>query len=400
MLRRLVQKLARRTSAATVLVKAWRWRLLWLLVVVLALWLVVWIIFLPDLANSGVEGLASDARIERRTGFRTVLVQVLLGLGILVGAVYAARRFELSRSEHALERDKTTSSDYAKAVEMLASDRMAERLGGIYALGRIAQSSPRDHWTIIQVLTAWLRDESPESLNRDERIREDFHAVAVVLRDRVHKQDKFGAALNLTKVNLIGAPLTEAHLDRVRLPGAFLETANLSGAALSMARLQGAHLGGARLRRTTIKSSDFTGAELILANLSLTVGSSAVFFQAKAERAIFLQANLKNADFQNADLRGSSFDGAILPDANFASATLAGASFRDTVLSGANFASADLTGASFTGAELGGADFSDASLDGCVFKNARISDKTIWPDGFDPFAAKGLRQVDAEGEVS
>jgi hypothetical protein len=35
------------------------------------------------------------------------------------------------------------------------------RLGGIYALERIARDSPKDHWTIMEVLTAYVRQHAP-----------------------------------------------------------------------------------------------------------------------------------------------------------------------------------------------------------------------------------------------
>jgi hypothetical protein len=35
------------------------------------------------------------------------------------------------------------------------------RLGGIYALERIARDSPTDHWTIIEVLSTYVRENSP-----------------------------------------------------------------------------------------------------------------------------------------------------------------------------------------------------------------------------------------------
>ena len=35
------------------------------------------------------------------------------------------------------------------------------RLGGIYALERIAKDSPKDEWTIMEVLTAYVRQNAP-----------------------------------------------------------------------------------------------------------------------------------------------------------------------------------------------------------------------------------------------
>lgn len=39
---------------------------------------------------------------------------------------------------------------------------MDVRIGGIYALDRIARDSKRDHWTVMQALSAFIRDHSHE----------------------------------------------------------------------------------------------------------------------------------------------------------------------------------------------------------------------------------------------
>jgi hypothetical protein len=39
----------------------------------------------------------------------------------------------------------------------LGSGQMEVRLGGIYALERIARDSARDHWPIMEILTAYLQ---------------------------------------------------------------------------------------------------------------------------------------------------------------------------------------------------------------------------------------------------
>jgi hypothetical protein len=50
---------------------------------------------------------------------------------------------------------------FTKAVEQLGSDKMAVRLGAIYALERISKDSPRDHWSIMETLTAYVREHAP-----------------------------------------------------------------------------------------------------------------------------------------------------------------------------------------------------------------------------------------------
>ena len=49
-----------------------------------------------------------------------------------------------------------------KAIEQLGSDKLDVRIGGIYALERIALDSAKDHPTVMAVLTAFIREHSHE----------------------------------------------------------------------------------------------------------------------------------------------------------------------------------------------------------------------------------------------
>ena len=46
---------------------------------------------------------------------------------------------------------------YTKAVEQLGSDKAPVRLGGLYALERLAQDNPAHRQTIVNVICAYLR---------------------------------------------------------------------------------------------------------------------------------------------------------------------------------------------------------------------------------------------------
>jgi hypothetical protein len=51
---------------------------------------------------------------------------------------------------------------YTKAIEQHGSDKLDVRIGSIYALERIARDSARDHPTVMEVLTAFIRERSRE----------------------------------------------------------------------------------------------------------------------------------------------------------------------------------------------------------------------------------------------
>jgi hypothetical protein len=64
---------------------------------------------------------------------------------------------------------------YTRAIEQLGSDKIDIRLGGIYSLERIATDSTRDHPTIMEVLTAFIREHTATS---DDLHADTTHACA------------------------------------------------------------------------------------------------------------------------------------------------------------------------------------------------------------------------------
>ena len=137
---------------------------------------------------------------------------------------------------------------------------MAIRLGGIYALERIA----KDHRQVMEVLTPTYRKTPAGKGERDEngvpvsdesekhRVSTDIQAILTVLGRRRVRYDPPEHGLDLVDTDLRGTILRNGNLQGAYLYGANLEAAfaileNLQGAFLSGARLNGAHLQGARL---------------------------------------------------------------------------------------------------------------------------------------------------------
>lgn len=81
---------------------------------------------------------------------RTGVIAGLAGLAALGSLTVTARTYQLTQQGQLTDR-------YTKAIEQLGSDKLDVRLGGIYALERLAVDSQRDHPTIIEVLTGLPR---------------------------------------------------------------------------------------------------------------------------------------------------------------------------------------------------------------------------------------------------
>jgi hypothetical protein len=63
-----------------------------------------------------------------------------------------------------------------KAIEQLGSDRLDVRVGGIYALERIAHDSPRDHLAVLEVLAAFIREQRSRAMVTERARRGDARA--------------------------------------------------------------------------------------------------------------------------------------------------------------------------------------------------------------------------------
>jgi hypothetical protein len=258
----------------------WLWALVGLAAlagIILAVWK------LPSLLYGDVTEASADARLQAASSFRTALVAGLAGLAALGSLAMATRTYRLTQQGHITDR-------YTKAIEQLGSDKLDIRLGGIYALERIAIDSKRDHPTVVEVLGAFVRERSQPSENGPAASTTDLRAAVTVLGRLPH-------LVGVSRGNLAGA----------RLAGADLEWADLEGADLREADLREANLTDANLRRANLAGADLAGADLAGTNLErVQLGRAnlegAHLFGAKLEGAYLHGANLREASMMGIDL--------------------------------------------------------------------------------------------------
>jgi hypothetical protein len=197
---------------------------------------------------------------------------------------------------------------YSKAVGQLGSEKLDVRIGGIYALERIARDSPRDHPTIMEVLSAFIREHSHEQWPPAEpgaeptgrTTRPDVQAAVTVIGRRTVRYDS--QPVNLQEAELEGADLTGADLT-----GADLHGARLTGAYFKGAHLDSAHLSDAVLWGAQFNGADLSGADLLYANLN-----HASLIRARLNGADLTGAHLENANLDGADLTGADLEGAYV----------------------------------------------------------------------------------------
>jgi hypothetical protein len=160
------------------------------------------------------------------------------------------RKEELSLLRSAQETDR-----FQRAIEQLGNQSPHIRMGGIFALERMARDLRRnDRNHIIDTLAAFIRLSLPASevgrggYVRDLRVRApDVQAALTVLcypplsNERVKSKET--GLLNLARTDLRRASLRDARLDGVDLWGARLEGADLRGAHLERSIVEKANFG-------------------------------------------------------------------------------------------------------------------------------------------------------------
>ena len=94
-----------------------------------------------------------------------IVVLVVQGIGVIVvqgigviGILFGLRFTWLRERTVQIAQEGQITERFARAIGQLGDTKLEVRLGGIYALERIARDSTRDHWTIMEVLTAYVRE--------------------------------------------------------------------------------------------------------------------------------------------------------------------------------------------------------------------------------------------------
>lgn len=265
-------------------------------------------------------GLSNAQYADALTQERRTVLATLAAVGAGITLIYTHLR-------HQLDRDANATGRYTEAIQQLGDAAMSIRLGGIYALARVARDSPGDRVTISQVLAAFVRDNS-RGMSTDVPL-DVMAAITELGRRRISR----GGPVDLRSCDLSAGNLT----DTVFPHGVDLRFSNLVATNLTSANLYAANLSNA-----TLSDSIFQGAEA--AEMKMR--------GATADDANFQRAQLEFSDFSGADLRGADFGGAYCVGATFEGADVRGVNFRDADLSGADFAGVHLLNADLKGARI------------------------------------------------
>jgi hypothetical protein len=268
----------------------------------------MWLLFRWYICPTNAEELKDAIKL---------LFQTLGGAAFLLGVYFTWQQLIISREELKVSQQGQITERYTRAIEQLGKsdtaaktdakgvvsegeDNLAIRLGGIYALERIARESNispsgfSDHLAVMDVLTAFVRQRAPwrgeNPKDSTEIVKPDIQAILTVIGRRAFTFDQGETQrLDLAGTDLRGATLAAANLDGanlrsvhfegvitnlkgVRLNHALLQDARFTGAIMDGAQLAGANLQGANLQGTSMQGVDLTNADLSGADLRGAIG--------------------------------------------------------------------------------------------------------------------------------
>ena len=210
---------------------------------------------------------------------QVTLVQIITGILVLVGMYWTSRRVRAAEETVRVAEEGQVTERFTRAIAQLGDKEMAIRLGGIYALERIAKDSEKDHGPIMEVLTAYVREKATKqgrsAAEAAQKPTTDIQAVLTVIirrtrqasgHDRIDLNNTHlaGGAMHdtdLCSAILSGANLSGANLIYANLSGALLDKATLSGALLMLADLSWANLRGANLRGALLDGANLEAAK-------------------------------------------------------------------------------------------------------------------------------------------
>jgi uncharacterized protein YjbI with pentapeptide repeats len=264
---------------------------------------------------------------------RRTTAQIIAGVLVIAGLILTGIQLIITSN---LTQEGQITDRFTKAISQLGDPKLEVRLGGIYALERIAKDSEKDHWTIMEVLTAYVRENA--SITKYKQANKNSSTKK---RAKEEVEQKLPTDIQAI-LTIIGRRDKRYEPNRLDLPSTILGKANLRGADL-----RGADLSEANLSEANLLGANLSGAELFTANLN---------------RANLNRANLFGAFLNGADLSGAYLGDADLSEANLSEASLLGAYLFRADLSEANLFRANLFRANLFGANLGGADLREADL--------------------------------------
>ncbi len=320
----------------------------------------------PWVFDCGEASAKECSEIVRNNGL--AVAGVFAGLIGLLALHFNARRTHTDRL-------RLTNDTYVKAIEQLRSDSVEVRVGGMYALERIALEEQRYHWPVIETLSAYIRERAPWPAREKEAKGLDAVAAAIVsvggtVAERLPAPEIVQAEPEEAGEQPEAKDATGAEAPR-RAPTDIQTALTIIGQRSQQWRERAPNWLQQQAPKIAGRLRKWRERPLPRSEFAKRWGDAAI---AQLERVRTEPTRLepRRIDWRHTDLRHADLSGSDLRGANLRGADLTGADLTGADLTGANLTGADLTGAYLTGASLTGASLRRANLTGAYLMGAYL----------------------------
>ncbi|MDQ3955558.1 MAG: pentapeptide repeat-containing protein [Actinomycetota bacterium] len=295
------------------------------------------------------------ARLGVENEIRRTIIQMLGGSFVLATVFFTYETVRISQESLRLTERGQITERFTRAIDQIGGDKLDVAIGGIYALGQIAQESKTEHVPIMNILETYIHEHSP-ALTRDncetEELPIDVQAALTVIGNRNLAFEDDETVIDLEGVHLATGDFSGGNYEHVEFSNSCLYGADFRDAQLNGVNFES--------KRHTPSDLSRSGTNLNLATFEGAQAAGADFSAVEASPISMDGADLKGADFYFADLGDNA------PGINSRS-DLSGADLR-----GADLRNADLTFVIFKGSDLRDADLRDADLPFVIFKRTDL----------------------------
>ena len=360
----------------------------------------------------------SDLEIEAKRETIKDLAQAVFGLILFLGLYIAFRRTRAledtakaqqktakaqqettqAQQETAKAQNKTAQAQHNANEQKMFNDATAKlgdkspsvRLGGIYALDRLARLNETYLASIVEILCAHLRETAQQDRDEDkdkekyaekykdepsneiQSLLEVLSGLNKLSEEKKEDGQSNPVRLNLSGAYLVGANLTNACLNRANLSGTNMHKAYLSRAQLQEANLQEAQLQKTILYRAQMQKTLLHRAQMQAALLQETQMQKANLYRVRMQRTDLYRVRMQGANLQEAQMQGTSLSWVQLQGAVLQETQMQGASLSRIQLQGADLQEAQLQGAYLQEVQMQGASLSRVQLQGADLRSVQM----------------------------
>jgi len=313
----------------------------------------------------GIDCLAGEPEQAKACSetARNIGLSVAGGFGAIIAVI--ALYFNARRTH--TDRLRLTNDTYVKAIEQLASPSMEVRIGGMYALERIAHEEQRYHWPVIETLSAYIRERAPWPAQEKEDAK-GLEAIALSSAGKVVAERLLlepSANTMATQIQRRASVLADTEPTTTEVPQRRVST-DIQTALTIVARRVVWQPSWAKRAVSWVARWPWRLWYLVRKPLHLRLNY-------RPREIDLSRVNLNHTDIWRGNLLSGNLSRSNLRNVLWGYAVLSGVPLREADLRGAILVGAHLAGADLTKANLRGAIMTDVELSGADLSEARFS---------------------------